>query len=144
MTTGCLAGVLLLRIFDSRRVLIGAASGALITLSIALFGPSNVSVAAFPLVGLFASVMWPIIISLALNSVAEHHGSFTGILATGIMGGAILAVVIGRLGDQIGLRGGMALLYLTFGYVWSIGFWSKPLINNLTIRTKGQEVHSNL
>ena len=144
MTTGCLAGVLLLRIFDSRRVLIGAASGALITLSVALFGPANVSVVAFPLVGLFASVMWPIIISLALNSVAEHHGSFTGILATGIMGGAILSVVIGRLGDQVGLRGGMALLYLTFGYVWSIGFWSKPLINNQTIRTKAQELQTNL
>jgi MFS transporter, FHS family, L-fucose permease len=136
MTSGCLIGVLLLRIFDSRRVLIVAASGALITLTVALFGPSLVSVVAFPLVGLFASVMWPIIISLSLNSVAEHHGSFTGILGTGIMGGAIVSVVIGRVGDQMGLRSGMALLYLTFGYVWSIGFWSKPLINNLTISTK--------
>jgi fucose permease len=102
----------------------------------ALFGPSMLSVVAFPLVGLFASVMWPIVISLSLNSVAEHHGSFTGILGTGIMGGAIVSVVIGRVGDYMGLRGGMALLYLTFGYVWSIGFWSKPLINNLTISTK--------
>jgi hypothetical protein len=30
----------------------------------------------------------------------------------------------------------MALLYLTFGYVWSVGFWAKPLINNLTIGSK--------
>jgi fucose permease len=136
MTFGCLIGVLLLRIFDSRKVLVGAASGALIALSVALFGPSMLSASAFPLIGLFASVMWPIIISLSLNSVAEHHGSFTGILSTGIMGGAIVSVIIGRVGDQIGLRGGMALLYLTFGYVWSIGFWSKPLISNLTISAK--------
>jgi len=136
MTAGCFAGVLLLRIFDSRRVLIGAASGALVMLSLALFGPSALSAAAFPLVGLFASVMWPIIMSLALNSVAEHHGSFTGILSTAITGGAILSVTIGRIGDHIGLRGGISLLYLTFTYILSIGFWARPLINNATVRTK--------
>jgi fucose permease len=103
-------------------------------LSLGLYAPASVSLIAFPLVGLFASVMWPILISLALNSVAEHHGSFTGILTTGIMGGAITTLVIGRIGDHLGLRTGMALLYLTFGYVWSVGFWARPLINNATIR----------
>jgi hypothetical protein len=34
--------------------------------------------------------MYPIIFSLALNSVKEHHGSFSGILCTGIIGGAIV------------------------------------------------------
>jgi FHS family L-fucose permease-like MFS transporter len=136
MTFGCFAGAFLLRIFDSRRVLIGAATGALLLLSLGLFGSAPVSLFALPLVGLFASVMWPILISLALNSVAEYHGSFTGILTTGIMGGAIVTAIIGRVGDHLGLRTGMALLYLTFGYVWSVGFWSRPLINNATIRTK--------
>jgi fucose permease len=142
MTCGCFAGAFLLRIFDSRRVLIGAATCALVMLSLGLFAPASVSVVALPLVGLFASVMWPILISLALNSVAEYHGSFTGILTTGIMGGAIVAVVIGRIGDHLGLRTGMALLYLTFGYVWSVGFWAKPLINNATIGSKGKPLPS--
>jgi MFS transporter, FHS family, L-fucose permease len=137
MTAGCFAGAFLLRIFDSRRVLIGAASCAIIMLSLGLFAPASVSVVALPLVGLFASVLWPIIISLALNSVAEYHGSFTGILATAVMGGAIVTVVIGRIGDHVGLRTAMALLYLTFGYIWSVGFWAKPLINNATIGDKG-------
>jgi fucose permease len=139
ITAGCFAGAFLLRIFDSRRVLIGTATGALLMLSLGLFGPGSVSVIALPLVGLFASVMWPVIISLALNSVAEYHGSFTGILTTGIMGGAIATLVIGRIGDRLGLRLGMALLYLTFGYIWSVGFWAKPLINNATIGTKGKD-----
>jgi len=137
MTAGCFAGAFLLRIFDSRRVLIGAASCAIIMLSLGLFAPASVSVVALPLVGLFASVLWPIIISLALNSVAEYHGSFTGILATAVMGGAIVTVVIGRIGDHVGLRTAMALLYLTFGYIWGVGFWAKPLINNATIGDKG-------
>jgi fucose permease len=139
MTAGCFAGAFLLRIFDSRRVLIGAASGALILLSFGLFGSASVSIIAFPLVGLFASVMWPILISLSLNSVAEYHGSYTGILTTGIMGGAIVTMVIGRIGDHLGLRTGMALLYLTFSYVWSVGFWSKPLINNSTISSRSED-----
>lgn len=143
MTAGCFAGALLLRIFDSRRILIGTATGALLLLSLGLFAPASISLIALPLVGLFASVMWPILISLALNSVAEYHGSFTGILTTGIMGGAIVTAIIGRIGDHLGLRTGMALLYLTFGYVWSVGFWAKPLINNLTIGSKGKPLPSS-
>jgi FHS family L-fucose permease-like MFS transporter len=140
MTSGCLAGVLLLKIFDSRRILIGAATGALFSLSLALFGPASVSMIAFPFVGFFASVMWPILISLALNSVAEYHGSFTGILATGIIGGAVMPAVIGRIGDHVGLRSGMALLYLTFGFVFSVGFWAKPLVNNATLRLNRADI----
>src|SRR5262249_61026432 len=127
MTCGCLVGVLLLKIFDSRRVLIAASTGALFFLSLALFAPARIAAIAFPLVGLFASVMWPILISLALNSVAEYHGSFTGILTTGIMGGAIVTLTIGRIGDHIGLRAAMSLLYLTFGYVWSVPLLPRPL-----------------
>jgi fucose permease len=93
----------------------------------------KVSVIAFPLMGFFASIMWPVVSSLALNSVAEHHGSFAGILCTGIVGGAFGPVIIGRIGDHFGLRTGMCFLYLTFGCVLSVGFWAKPLITNATI-----------
>lgn len=133
MTIGCLGGMLLLKLFDSRRVLIGCASGAIVMLSLALFGPAHVSLLAFPAVGLFASIMWPTIVSLALNSVPSHHGPFAGILCTGIMGGAVFPFLIGQLADHFGLRNGMLLLYVTFGCVLSVGFWARPLINNALI-----------
>jgi fucose permease len=136
LTAGCLVGMLLLKIFDSRKVLIGAGVGALFSLTVALFGPARTSVIAFPCVGLFASVMWPIVVSLALNSVAEFQGSFSGILGTGIIGGALVPVFIGRIGDFAGLRSGLAFLYVTFGFVLSIGFWARPIINNATVRVK--------
>ena len=80
---------------------------------------------------------WPIVISLALNSVTEYHGSFAGILGTGMgIGGAVVPLMMGRIGDHLGLRSGMLLLYLTFGFVLSIGFWAKPLISNATIDVK--------
>src|SRR6202022_4515659 len=131
---------LLLKIFDSRYVLIGTCTGALLCLSAALFGPARVSVIAFPAMGLFASVMWPILVSLALNSVSEHHGSFAGILTTGIMGGAIVPLIIGRIGDYFGLRAGVSFLYLTLGYVLSVGFWAKPLVTNATVNLRKTEI----
>jgi MFS transporter, FHS family, L-fucose permease len=136
LTAGCLAGMLLLKLFDSRRILIGFSLGALSMLTLALFGPANVSLVAFPAIGLFASIMWPTLVSLALNSFHSHHGPLTGILCTGIMGGALVPLLIGRVGDAFGLRMGMMFLYLTFGCVLSVGFWAKPLINNAVSRDK--------
>ena len=136
LTLGCLLGLLLLKIFDSRRVLVAFSIAALLCLTAALFGSARVSLLAFPLIGFFASIMWPVISSLALNSVSEYHGSFSGILCTGIMGGAVVPVIIGRLGDHFGLRTGMCFLYITFACVLSVGFWAKPLITNATFGTK--------
>jgi FHS family L-fucose permease-like MFS transporter len=136
LTAGCFIGMGLLKIFDSRYVLIATCIGALFCLTAALFGPAKISVLAFPGIGLFASVMWPILVSLGLNSVSEHHGSFGGILSTGIMGGAVVPVIIGRIGDHFGLRTGVAFLYLTFGCVLSVGLWARPIIRNATIDFK--------
>jgi len=140
MTVGGVLGLVLLKLFDSRKVLIGFAVAAIVFLSLALFGPGPQALVMFPLMGFAASVMWPIIFSLALNSVSSHHGSFSGILCTGIIGGALVPLVIGRLGDAFGLRQGMFVLYLTLGYILSIGLWAKPIILNETIfRKKKQE-----
>ena len=136
LTAGCFIGMGLLKLFDSRRVLIGFAMGAIACLTVALFSPARISVVAFPMIGLFASIMWPVLVSLGLNSVAEYHGSFAGILCTGIMGGAVVPLIIGHLGDLFGLRAGMAFLYVTFGCVLSVGFWAKPLITNATLRDR--------
>lgn len=139
MTAGCFVGMILLKAFDSRRVLLGFAVGALAALSAALFGSAQVSLYAFPAIGFFASIMWPTVISLGLNSVKEHHGSFAGILCTGIMGGAVVPLIIGRLGDAVGLRYGMLVLFLTFGCVGSIGLWAKPIITNATFRSESKQ-----
>jgi len=136
LTAGCFIGMGLLKIFDSRRVLIAFSVLALLCLSAALFGSAQVARYAFPAVGLFASIMWPVLVSLALNSVSEHHGPFAGILSTGIMGGAVAPVIIGRIGDHFGLRAGLCFLYFTFGCVLTVGFWAKPLITNATVSLK--------
>ncbi|NOW94227.1 sugar MFS transporter [Mucilaginibacter sp. SG564] len=141
MTAGGILGLFLLKIMDSRKVLISFTILALVCLTAALFGPTGVALIAFPLVGFFASVMYPIIFSLALNSINKDHGSFAGLLVTAIIGGAIIPPVIGLLGDAFGLRAGMFFLYITLGYILSVGFWAKPLITNKTIDIKKKTTH---
>ncbi len=133
LTAGTVLGLLLLKVMDSRTVLIVFTLGAIISLSVALFGSGQAALYAFPGVGFFAAVMWSVIISLALNSVTEDHGTFSGILVSGIVGGAVVPLIVGSLGDAFGLRTGMFFLYITFGYILSIGFWAKPLVSNKTI-----------
>jgi fucose permease len=133
LTAGCLLGLVLLKLIDARKVLVWFSLGAIACLVIALFGPTSVSYIAFMMVGFFLSVMWSVIFSLALNSVAEHQGSFSGILCTGIVGGAVVSVLVGWLGDQFGLRVGMTVLFVSLAYILSIGLWAKPLIDNATV-----------
>ncbi|MFC2135418.1 sugar MFS transporter [Bacteroidota bacterium] len=133
LTIGCMLGLLLLKLFDSRKILIAAAVLAIICLTNALFSDGSTAMFALPLTGFFLSVMWSIIFSLALNSVAEHHGAFSGILCTGIIGGAIVPLIIGGLADFVGLRSGMMFLYVTLAYIFSIGIWAKPIVKNKTI-----------
>jgi fucose permease len=139
MTAGGVLGLFLLKVLDCRKVLISFTIAAIIGLSAALFGSGPTALIAFPAVGFFASVMYPVIFSLALNSIDEHHGSFAGIMVTGIIGGAIVPLIIGGLGDALGLRTGMFFLYLTLGYILSVGFWAKPLITNQTVFNKKEK-----
>jgi len=136
MSIGCLIGLALLKFFDSRRILVVAVIFAMIFLSIALFGPGNFALIAFPMIGFSLSVMWSIVFSLALNSVNNHHGSFAGILCTAIIGGAVVQLFIGWLGDMFGLKAGMSFIYVTLAYLLFIGMWANPIITNDTIKLK--------
>jgi fucose permease len=140
MTAGTMLGLVALKLFDSRHVLIGFSAGAIVSLTLALAGPGSVALYAFPAVGFFISVMWSIIIALALNSVAEHHGSFSGILVTGIVGGAVVPLIVGWLGDLASLRTGMIFLYFTLAYILSVGIWARPLVTNKTLRQRKEAV----
>ncbi|HAH24223.1 MAG TPA: MFS transporter [Prolixibacteraceae bacterium] len=134
MSVGCLLGLLILKLADSKLVLKVFSLLAMATVGLALFGPAAISLWAFPTAGFFLSVMFSIIFSLALNSEEKHHGSFSGILCSGIFGGALVPLIIGWIGDQIGLRSAMLFLFITLSYILAIPFWAKPLVDNKTVK----------
>jgi len=133
MSIGCLLGLALLKLFDSKAVLAGFTVLAVVFVGLALFGPANVALFAFPATGFFLSVMYSIIFSLALNSMSRHHGAFSGILCTGILGGAVVPLLVGALGDRFGLRIAMLTVFVTLGFILSVTWWARPLIRNETV-----------
>jgi MFS transporter, FHS family, L-fucose permease len=133
MTIGCLLGLALLKVMDSKIVLRIFTMGAIVILALTLFGNAGIALVGFPALGFCLSVMYAIIFSLALNSVSRFHGSFAGILCTGIAGGAVVSLLIGKLKDLVGLQSGMFVLFLPLLYILSISYWAKPIVRNATI-----------
>ena len=134
MSVGCLIGLVALKLFDSQWVLRVSAVLSIALLLISLTATSSIVVIALPALGFTISVMFSIIMSLGLNSVSQHHGSFAGILCSGIVGGAIGPLLVGSLADIIGLQLALLALIVPLSYILSLSFWAKPLIKNKTIQ----------
>lgn len=136
MTVGCILGMGLLKVMDSKLVLRIFTAVSIVILGLTLFGSATFALIGFPAIGFCFSVMYGIIFSLGLNSVTKFHGSFSGIMCTGIAGGAIFSLLIGQLKDLIGLQAGMIILFIPFVYILSISYWAKPLVRNATLTKK--------
>lgn len=138
MTIGGLIGLVLLKLLDSKLVLKIFTISGMLCFAGGIFGSEDISFYAFQFCGFFLSVMYPILISLALNSIKEHHGSVAGILMSGIMGGAVLQLLIGFIADTFSLKIGMSLVFIALIYILFISFWAKPLITNKTLKMESK------
>ena len=130
MTIGTLLGLILIKLIDSRKLLIFLSSLSILILSLGLFGEKWIAVMAIPFLGLSISSMWSIIIALALNSFEKNHGTVSGIMMAGISGGAICPFIIGVIGDFSELKLGLITLYISLLYILFLGLISKPKILN--------------
>jgi len=133
MSVGCLLGLLILKLADSKIVLKCALCLTMVSVACALFGPAKIALIVFPLCGFFLSVVFSIIFSLALNSEEKHHGSYSGILCSGIFGGALIPLIIGKLGDMTSLRLAMLFIFVPLLYMLFLAFIARPLIRNKTV-----------
>ena len=136
MTLGCAVGLVLLKLFDAKKILVVFMSGGILTLLAALSGGRTLALVAMPMLGFWCSVGWPLVFALALNSLDKHHGTFAGILCTGILGGAVLPPLVGLIADHSGpsgLKYGLLAVLGTFSYLLFIGLWAHPLVANATL-----------
>ncbi len=101
---GRFIGTLTLRMFKPGKVLALHAVGsvALIALSMATSGP--VALYSILAVGLFNSIMFPTIFTLAIDGLGKHTGQGSGILCMAIVGGALIPVLQGFVADAIGIH----------------------------------------
>jgi FHS family L-fucose permease-like MFS transporter len=68
-------------------------------------------------VGLFNSIMFPTIFSLALEGLGPHTAQGSGILCMAIVGGAVVPLVQGGLADAIGLHLAFIVPALCYLYI---------------------------
>ncbi|MEP7109308.1 MAG: MFS transporter [Ferruginibacter sp.] len=122
---GCMLGMVLLKYFETLNILLVFTLCAMISFCLAIFGSRELALWCFPLTGLFHSVMWPLILSLGINSVKKHHGSLSGLLFAASCGGAFGPMMVGRLGDLFGLRWGLFFLMICYSAVAGVYFWSR-------------------
>ncbi len=73
-------------------------------------------------VGLFNSIMFPTIFTLAIDGLGKHTGQASGILCTAIVGGAILPVLQGFFADNIGIHHAFFIPVLCYLYIAFYGF----------------------
>jgi FHS family L-fucose permease-like MFS transporter len=68
-------------------------------------------------VGLFNSIMFPTIFSLAIEGLGDLKPQASGILCTAIAGGAFVPPMLGWLADGFGFKAAFVLLLCCYGYI---------------------------
>lgn len=72
---------------------------------------------ALLLIGLFNSIMFPTIFTLAIEGLGKHTGEGSGVLCMAIVGGAIVPLLQGFLADHIGLLLSFCVPVLCYLYI---------------------------
>jgi MFS transporter, FHS family, L-fucose permease len=114
---GRFIGTFTLRVFKPGKVLALHAIGscALIALTMATHGP--VAMYSVLAVGLFNSIMFPTIFTLAIDGLGKHTGQASGILCMAIVGGALIPVLQGFVADGIGIHHCFIVALLCYVYI---------------------------
>ena len=119
LTIGRFAGGVILTWMAPRRFFQLTCALSLLGLA-GLFVPSRaVAIAAFFLVGLGFANIFPLVFSIAVDSMPDHANELSGLMVTAIVGGAVLPPLMGVVADATSMRGGFlvpiaALLYITW------------------------------
>ena len=96
-----------------------AASIALVM--VAIFGQGQAAMWAIIAVGLFNSIMFPTIFSMALYRLGKFTGQASGILCMAIVGGAVVPFAQGLLADTIGLQWSFAVPAACYAFILYFG-----------------------
>lgn len=81
-------------------------------------------------IGLFNSIMFPTIFTLAIHGMGQYTAQGSGILCTAIVGGAVIPPLYGALADSIGLQAAFILPIFCYLYIVFYGrIGSRPHIS---------------
>jgi len=96
------------------------AAAVLVIVSMLSFG--QLAMWSILAVGLFNSIMFPTIFTLAIDGLGKHTGQASGILCTAIVGGALIPLLQGYFADTIGIHYAFFIPVLCYMYIAYYGW----------------------
>ena len=97
LMVGRLLGIFILKKFRATQILSLCALGGALMLTGAILIGGNIAIWLFLGTGLFHSIMWPVIYSLALADLGPHSDVASGVVASSVIGAAILMPLMGKI-----------------------------------------------
>jgi FHS family L-fucose permease-like MFS transporter len=122
---GRFIGAYLLRIFSPGKVLACAAGGVMVLLLTSANSTGSVAGWTLLAVGLFNSIMFPTIFSLACEGLGPRAAEGSGIICMAIVGGAVVPLITGRLADWTGLQFALAVPAVCYAGILSFGIYAR-------------------
>ena len=122
---GRFIGAGLLRVFSPGKVLSSAAGLVLAALLVSSQTTGDISGYALLLVGLFNSIMFPTIFSLACEGLGGRAAEGSGVICVAIVGGAIVPPLTGHAADLLGLRLALVVPALCYLIILAFGWYAR-------------------
>ena len=131
-----IAGFFLGKDHPSRTLMIFGLMG-MIAMLIGLFTTGTTAIYAFMSGGLFLSIMWPSIFSLAIAGLGKYTSQGSAFLVMMILGGGIIPPLQGKISDIIGIHDSYFIPVLCFAF---IAFYGWKVIAILEKQGIGHEI----
>lgn len=114
---GRLAGAYGLRKLNPTIVLMVCSLAAIVLIFISILSSGHSSVYALSLVGLFTSVMYPILFTLSIKDLGIYTKTGSSLIIMSIVGGAIIPPVMGLLSDSFGIKLAFIIPVICYAYL---------------------------
>ena len=119
---GRFIGSYLTKIMNPGKVLGIFATMAIALIIISISTTGIVSMWSILAVGLFNSIMFPTIFTLAIDGIGELKPKGSGLLCTAIVGGAIIPPLYGNFVDNVGFKTALMFIILCYVYILWYGY----------------------
>lgn len=135
---GRFIGSYLTTIINPARVLAIFALGAIGMILLSNFSVGLVAMWTLIAVGLFNSIMFPTIFSLALSKLGDNKPQGSGVLCTMIVGGAIIPPAYGFLTDTYNFNIALILVMVCYAYIFYYAYTSKKNIEVISQKVQAK------
>jgi FHS family L-fucose permease-like MFS transporter len=122
---GRFIGAYMLRLFPPGTVLACVAGAVMALLLISANSVGTLSAWSLLSVGLFNSIMFPTIFSLANEGLGPRAAEGSGVICMAIVGGAVVPLVTGHAADSWGIKQALLVPALCYGGILLFGWFSR-------------------